>query len=160
MLEPAIYASFSRKRPAAFDNLYPFEAAVSWHTHGIAWDENRKEMRSRFNDIEERCLYKSLVPGLKGCWAKFIKPNLLGQKIGYMCKTPRMVNRVYCQNPEEFFRYYWEFKQKKAPARPGEHIRYFELLANFTLDQLAFGGGEGSSILQRIKSPFIRRANT
>ncbi|HZL51797.1 MAG TPA: hypothetical protein VFC37_12695, partial [Terracidiphilus sp.] len=124
MLEPAIYASFSTKRPPAFRNLGQFESTVSWHTHGIAWGDNRKEIRSRFNSIEARGLYVPLVPNLKGCWAKFIRPKLLGQKIGYMCKTPRVVNRVYCQNPREFDDELWTYRQKEAKARPGEHIQY------------------------------------
>jgi hypothetical protein len=160
MLEPAIYASFSTKRPAAFRDLQQFESTVSWHTHGIAWGENREEMRSRFNDIEASRLYVPLVPGLKGCWAKFLGAKHLGEKIAYMCKTPRVVNRVYCQNPEELDDELWTFRQKKAKARPGEHIQYFKLLADYTLDQLAFGGGEGSTVLQRVKRPFVTLANS
>jgi hypothetical protein len=159
MLEPAIYASASHKCPPEFQHLHPFDMLVSWHTHGLAWGDDRKDMRARFDDIEACGLYVPLIPNLKGCWAQFIRPNLLAQKIAYMCKTPRVVNRVYCQNPEQFDRELWIFRQKEAKARPGEHIRYFKLLANYTLDQLAFGGGEGSKLLQRVKAPFIRRAN-
>ena len=159
MLEPAIYASSSIKCPPVFRHLFRFEPLVSWHTHGIAWGDDRKELRARFDDIETRQLYVPLIPNLKGCWAKFIKPHLLGQKIAYMCKTPRLVNRVYCTNPEELFEERWIFEQKEAKARPGEYIRYFKLLSNYTLDQLAFGGGEGTKILQRVKAPFIRQIN-
>lgn len=159
ILEPAIYASVSRRQPPAFKDLYPFENLISWHTHGIAWGESRKRLRSRFNEIEARQIYEPLIPNLKGCWAKFIKPRLLGQKIAYMCKTPRVVNRVYCINPDKIDENSWIFEQKEAEARPGEHIQYFKLLARFTLDQLTFGGGEGTKILQRVKAPFIRRVN-
>ena len=130
MLEPAIYASTSLKRPPAFKDLFPFETLVSWHTHGLAWGDNRKELRSRFNEIETQKTYIPVIPNLKGCWAKFIRPKLLPEKIGYMCKTPRVVNRVWCQNPDEFSEDAWVFQQKEAEARPGEHIRYFKLLAN------------------------------
>ncbi len=99
------------------------------------------------------------MPNLKGCWAEFIQPHLVGQKIAYACKTPRVVNRVRCLNPDEFDEERWRFDQKEAKARPGEHIRYFKLLAKYTLDQLAFGGGEGSKLLQRVKAPFIQRVN-
>jgi len=159
MLEPAIYASVSRRRPPAFRDLFPFEPLVSWHIHGLAWGNDRKTLRSRFNDIEAQQIYVPLVPNLKGCWAEYIGPNLLGEKVGYMCKTPRVVKRVWCKNPDEFFEEKWSFQQREAKARPGEHIRYFKLLAKYTLDQLAFGGGEGSKILQRVKAPFIRRVN-
>ncbi len=157
MLEPAIYASVSKRRPPAFKYLFPYESLVSWHTHGLAWGDDRKKLRLRFNDIEAQQIYVPLVPNLKGCWAKFISPDLVGQKISYMCKTPRVVNRVYCKSPDEFLEESWVFDQKEAEARPGEHIRYFKLLAKYTLDQLAFGGGEGSEILHRVKAPFVRR---
>jgi hypothetical protein len=159
MLEPTIYASTSHKRPPAFKGLFRYETLVSWHIHGVAWGDDRKELRSRFNEIEAKQIYVPVVPNLKGCWAKFVKPNLLPEKIAYMCKTPRVVNRVWCWNPDEFSEEAWLFDQREAEARPGEHIRYFKLLAKYTLDQLALGGGEGSKILQRVKAPFIRRVN-
>jgi hypothetical protein len=157
ILEPSIYASCSRKRPRAFS--FEFEPLISWHIHGLAWGDDRQELRNRFDAIEAQSLYEPLIPNLKGCWAKYLSPNRLGEKIGYMCKTPRVVNRVYCKNPDELDEADWEFVQKEMQARPGEHIHYFKLLAGFTLDQLAFGGGEGSQILQRVKAPFIKRAN-
>jgi hypothetical protein len=160
MLEPVIYASFSQNRPPALRHLNHFEQIVSWHTHGLAWGDNRKELRERFNKIEEDELYVPLLPNLKGCWAKFINPEYLGQKVAYMCKTPRVVNRVYCKNPEQFDRDCWTFQQKEAEAQPGQHIHYFKLLAPYTLDQLAFGGGEGSEILQRVKKPFVQRVHS
>jgi hypothetical protein len=159
MLEPAIYASSSRKCPPVLKDLFRFEPLVSWHTHGIAWGDDRKKLRARFNNIEARQLYVPLIPNLKGCWAKYIRPHLLVQKITYMCKTPRLVNRVYCTNPDEFDQDRWTFKQEEAKARPGEHIHYFKLLSKYMLDELAFGGGEGTKILQRVKAPFVRRVN-
>jgi hypothetical protein len=159
MLEPTIYASSSRKCPPIFKDLFCFEPLVSWHTHGLAWGDDRKKLRARFNNIEARQIYVPLIPNLKGCWAKFIKSELLGQKIAYMCKTPRLVNRVYCTNPDELFEERWIFKQKEAKARPGEHIHYFKVLSKYTLDQLAFAGGEGAKILQRVKAPFVRRVH-
>jgi len=157
MLEPAIYASSSRIKPPAFEHLGQFEKTISWHCHGLAWGESRKEMRLRFNEIEARGIYVPAVPNLKGCWAKFIQPELISQKIGYMCKTPRLTNRVYCRNPDKFDEEKWEFEQEEMKSRPGEHILYFKLLAPYTLDQLTFAGGDGSKILQTVKAPFVSR---
>jgi hypothetical protein len=159
MLEPGLYASSSLKRPPAFASSNRFAKALSWHCHGAAWGESRREMRIRFNDIEASQMYVPVIPNLKGCWAQYIQSTLVGQKLGYMCKTPHLANRVYCRNPDEYFEENWEFEQKEAKCRPGEHIHYFNALANYTLDQLTFAGGEGSAILQKVKGPFIRRSN-
>lgn len=160
MLEPAIYTSFSRKRPSTLTHLYPFEKVVSWHCHGIAWGPSRQELRRHFNSLEDDKIYTPIAPGLKGCWAQYIQPNKVGDKVAYMCKTPRLVNRLYLSNPDELEDDEWRFTQKEAKARPGEHVFYFKLLSDVTLDQLAFGGGEGSKVLSKVKAPFQARVRS
>jgi hypothetical protein len=156
MLEPAIYSSWSRKKPHAFLSLPQAGRIVSWHCHGLAWGADRKELRARFNEVTERRLYDSWIQGVDGTWARYIAPGLVAQKLSYMCKTPPKVKRIYCRNPDEP-RSDWLFRQWEQKPRLGEHVWYYKILAHYTLDQLTFGGGSGAFLIQKAARPFLRR---
>jgi hypothetical protein len=157
MIEPGLYTNISRSALPFLPTITQFRTLVSWHCHGLAWSTDEGELRRRFKGIRRDCVYQSFVPGLPGCLVKWPTHEQVAGKIAYMCKTPRESYRLFCVNPEEIDRDELQFRQKPANCRPGEHITYFSLLRYLTLDELAFGGGEGSKILRRIKKPFLDR---
>lgn len=156
MLEPSIYVSSSLITPPSLSLRYRFEAVVSWHCHGIAWGPSRKEMSHHFKNVEASGAFKPIAPPMKGCWAQFIQPKYVGDKLAYMNKTPRLANRIYCSNPDNVDLSY-EFTQQEAKCRPGQHIEYFKLLGQHAMDELAFAGGKGRDILRSVKKQFLLR---
>jgi hypothetical protein len=115
-------------------------------------------MRKRFARLNKQGIYSSIMPGQRGAHqkeiaAKFLKDRdrtFFADKIRYMLKAPRKAYRNYhAKSPEngEVI----SFRQIKSDLRPGDHIDLFHLLKNLYLDQLAIGGGEGTSVLTRIK---------
>jgi len=159
MLEPSIYVSCSKVAPPALQRVYEFEPVASWHIHGVAWGKDRQAMRDHFNAVEESGAYVPIATNLKGCWARFIPPELVGSKLAYMNKTPRKVNRIWCKNPRDLNRNF-QFNQREEFCRPGEHVQYFSLLSKYTMDELSLAGGEGSDILRTIKAPFLLRTRS
>ena len=155
MIEPSIYVSTSRIRPPALSSGYKFQSVISWHCHGLAWGRPRDEMREYFNAVEDSKEFCAIAPPMKGCWAQFIRPQLVGEKLAYMNKTPPEVSRVWCTNGHQATdATEYAFQQDSELCTPGQHIHYFRILADITMNQLAFAGGEGAKILRAVKKPY------
>jgi len=152
MIEPALYVNI------APGTRWSGKRAVSWHVHAICWAKNRKQMRKRVARLNKQGIYRSIMPGQRGAHqkeipAKFLKDNhrtFFADKIRYMLKPPCKAYRIYHVKYRKSGEVI-SFRQIKSDLRPGDHIDLFHLLKNLYLDQLAVGGGEGTSVLTRIK---------
>jgi hypothetical protein len=152
MIEPALYVNI------APGTCWSGKRAVSWHVHAICWAKNRKQMRKRIARLNKQGIYRSIMPGQRGAHQKEIPRKFLkdrdrtffADKIRYMLKSPCKAYRIYhAKNPRNGG--VISFRQIKSDLRPGDHVDLFHLLKNLYLDQLAIGGGEGTSVLTRIK---------
>src|ERR1700760_4802230 len=149
MIEPALYINI------APGTHWSGKRAVSWHVHAICWAKNREK---RFARLNKQGFYRSIMPGQRGAHqkeipAKFLKGSnrtFFADKIRYVPKSPCKAYRIYhAKSPRNGGGI--SFRQIKSGLRPGDHIDLFHLLKNPYLDQLAIGGGEGTSVLTRIK---------
>ena len=150
MIEPAYYVNICAGAHCSM------KRAISWHVHGFAWGETAREMKRRFENLNVDQIYKPIADGLLGAHARRIPKSQLADKFRYILKSPRRSYRVY--------KYEWitkdgevinGFKQKTIEPRPGERVTLFLMMKDMTLDELSLAGGEGVSMLRRIKRSWI-----
>jgi hypothetical protein len=154
MIEPGLYVN------VAPGTRFSTKRAVSWHLHAICWGESRAEMSERFARLNEDGIYRSIMDGQLGAHQKQI-PNayldngdrtFLADKLRYMLKSPRKAYRIYRTEQEASDgERVPGFRQIKSELRKGDRITLFHLMKALYLDELAVGGGEGTSMLRRIK---------
>jgi hypothetical protein len=144
--------------PGYFVNLaagvhYPFNQGISWHIHAICWGSTQREIKVRIKRLNlSKRNFRPIADGLKGADQKLIDVHQLPKKFEYMLKTPSKSYRIS--------RAEWltkaggiktKYKSRSSKLRLGERVTLFHQLKHHYIDNLTFGGGEGSKILQRAK---------
>jgi hypothetical protein len=128
-------------------------SAVNWHLHLFAWGETRKEFKARAkalnNQVEN---YQPIIPRPRGIgfhWQEVNEENY-SRRFRYMCKTPRKAYRIgQTKAVNADGSQVINFKQGKSILRPGQRVTLFNLLKQFSLDQIFVAGGEGVALRRR-----------
>jgi hypothetical protein len=128
-------------------------SGVSWHLHLFAWGETRSAIKSRAKALNaEIDNYRPILPrpeGLGFHWQEITEENY-ARLFRYMCKTPRKAYRIGCTNKtDDKGRTVIKFTQGKSELRPGQRVRLFNLLKQFSLNELIVAGGEGVELRRR-----------
>ncbi|TIL33919.1 hypothetical protein [Mesorhizobium sp.] len=108
--------------------------------------------------------YPSLLPGVPaGDARRFSASEILG-RVWYSFKAPCSEHNVYRKKKQEID---WEngeistaftgkFRQRKREIRPGNAVRMVKVMGSRTMPELAFGGGNGVALLERVEGA-VRR---
>ncbi|WP_156417947.1 hypothetical protein [Aureimonas sp. AU4] len=136
--------------------------SVSWHFHGTGWSKTSDLVGKRIDEINAST--RTIFPGVVPALAAEIPRRKLTAKLLYALKAPRSAYRVYAFKEDSFDSETGElekrptgfFKQKKGALRPGELARVCTFLEGRYLDQLAIAGGEGKSILRKVREESLR----
>lgn len=135
----SLYANISR------GTNFADRSAVNWHLHLFAWGETREEFKARAKTLnDEANNYRPIIPrpgGIGFHWQQVTEHNY-ERLFRYMLKTPRKayrIGRTEERNAED--RKVIRFTQGKSALRPGQRVTLFNLLKQFSLDQLIIAGG-------------------
>ena len=149
MTEAALYTNAEEVRPE-------WKRAISWHPHLLVWGISKQRMREIRDSINVR--FRTLIPGVKPAHFRTLKPEEVEGQVLYMLKAPVNEYRIIPKTrkvvdpvTEKALREpTGQFGSKKYQLGPGELVRMANLMADKTLDGLAFAAGEGKTVLDAI----------
>jgi hypothetical protein len=157
MVEAALYA---RRKFEFLDN----RGTVSWHSHTFHWNFDREEMKDRMAEINSRS--ESLIPG---CPAAHVTDPINRQefapRLRYMLKGqlneyhdwPRKGEVIDPETGEITVVETGRYRNAKRALRKGNQVRMARVMADRTLDKLAFAGGdEGRVFLKGLREEVLR----
>ena len=132
---------------------------LSWHFHGIVWGATRKEVNAVLEDARKS---GSIIPGGRSVVVIEITQDELVEKLLYAMKGPQREYNIRRELKRELRERLEDgviatyFRVQKRPLRTGDRVRLHEVLRDFYLDQMLFGGRDGSSLVAAINEEALK----
>ncbi|WP_262273059.1 hypothetical protein [Microvirga yunnanensis] len=136
--------------------------ALCFHVHAIVWGVSAHRLNRALAAVDAR--EQSLLPGVRPTDRRSLTVNRLPGKLLYMLKSPSKEYRVYPMRGEFTDQETGEitvgptgkWRQLKQRLRFGGLVAARSALVDRYLDRLAFAGGAGISLLNRIRCAALR----
>jgi hypothetical protein len=143
MIEPAYYPRLGE--------ILKGERAISWHEHAI--------VEGLQQGPPLPCpMFEPIRPGLLALHVMKIGDRKLAGKLCYLLKSPANEYHIGENRTPEAVQRFGPNRNNKEPLRTGNRVRLFSAMAgDLYLDHLAFAGGEGKTILRRVKDRALQR---
>ena len=158
MVEAALYTNVGLVKAG-------MKRAVSWHIHMIVWGVSEARLVELIASLNAR--RRTLVPGVTAGHYRMLEPEEVQGQLIYMLKPPISDHRIYQRKRTLSDRETGElhvegtgrFKQRKGALKPGNLARMVKVMADRTLDRLAFAAGEGRAVLETINTEALAPYN-
>lgn len=122
---------------------------ISPHVHGIVWGQNKRKIEDHMR--KRRCRFSGGVVEGKSIQFKELKTREdIARVVHYMAKAPLIGYRVRPTKDGKF-------TANKTRLPYVSHLRNFEILNSYSMDELLISSREGASIVRQIRQDQKRR---
>jgi hypothetical protein len=133
MIEPALYVSTQEH--------FGVPRLVNYHVHCLVWGISFFELDRICREINRQI--SSLIPHAPAAEFKSINPQTLRNMLWYITKMPYEQHQLWVRPTTN------RYRQEARGLNRINALRLCREMANYTLDDLAIGGGAGEGIVAR-----------